>query len=117
MPAGDNDLLDRSAIPDGTRVGDIGGSHRYRCLWPIGGSASSMEGGFIRGDHYMAGASHRGGQTGLPGGCQSIGSCLNLWPHRSSETRGAMRGPQSAVHDLLWDPAHYRRRLQRYPRS
>ena len=52
----------------------------------------------------MAGATHRGGQTGLPRG----------WPHRNSETGGAMRGPQPAVHDLLWDLAHYRQRLHRY---
>ena len=31
--------------------------------------------------------------------------------------RGAMRGPQTFVHELLQKPAQYRRRLQCYPRS
>ena len=62
----------------------------------------------------MAGTSHRGGQTSLPCGWQSSGSRLSLWPYRSSETRGATRGPQPAVPDLLQDPTHYRPRLQRY---
>ena len=61
MPTGDNDESDRSAILDGPRVGVIGGGHLYRCLWLVEGSASGMEGGFVRGDHYMAGASHRNG--------------------------------------------------------
>ena len=117
MLAGDNELSDRSTILDGPRVGDTGGGHWYQCLWLIGGSACGMEGGFIRGAHYMAGTSHRGGQTGLQCGWQLVGSRLSLWPHRSSETGGASRGPQPTVHDLLWDPTHYRRRLQRYPRS
>ena len=28
-----------------------------------------------------------------------------------------MRGPQTIVHEILWKPAHYQRRLQYYPRS
>ena len=107
MPAGDNDESDRSAILDGPWVGITGGGQLYRCLRSIGRFDFGMEGRVIQGDHYMARATYRGGQTGLSRGRHLAGSRISIWSHRNSETRGATRGYQPAVHDLRWDPAHY----------
>ena len=108
MPTWNNVESGRSAFLDGPRVGDLEGDHMYWCIGSFRGSAFGIEGGVVRSDHYLAGTPHRSGQTSRPYGWQSSSSCL------SPETGGAMRGPQTVVHDLLRTPAHYRRRLQHY---
>ena len=43
-------------------MGDLGGGYMYRCLRPFREFASSMVGGGLRGDHYLAWTSHRSSQ-------------------------------------------------------
>ena len=64
----DNVELSRSALLDGPWVGVLRGGHMYRCLELFRRFASGMEGGALRGDHYLAGTSHCSGQTSRPHG-------------------------------------------------